>query len=111
MFAESKCVKCGKLFIPAPQHALVDYRGYYCSCTCFLHRNDGVQEEKRGAKPCKVERYTKDGKYMKTYKDAKQAAFEVDGNDKSLARAIRTGTLYRQSYWKYAEKELDDGRA
>lgn len=40
---EKKCKKCGKTFIPAPEHM---YRAgsrrvfWYCSYTCYLHRND-----------------------------------------------------------------------
>lgn len=37
---EVKCKKCGKLFIPAPFHVFKDYRGMYCSWTCFNHRKD-----------------------------------------------------------------------
>ena len=43
IFPEKKCKKCGKKFIPAPEHV---YRAgphlsfWYCSYTCHLHRND-----------------------------------------------------------------------
>lgn len=37
---EKKCRKCGKNFIPAPYHRYRDHRFWYCSWTCYLHRND-----------------------------------------------------------------------
>lgn len=37
---EKRCGKCGKVFIPAPQHRFIHGRKYYCTWTCYLHRND-----------------------------------------------------------------------
>lgn len=37
---EKYCAKCGKRFIPAPEHALKSGRKFYCKPTCYLHRND-----------------------------------------------------------------------
>lgn len=37
---EKKCRKCGRIFIPAPMHIYKDGSRYYCSWTCYLHRND-----------------------------------------------------------------------
>ena len=37
---EKKCKKCGKKFIPAPQHIYKENSKYFCSWTCYLHRND-----------------------------------------------------------------------
>ena len=39
-FPEKKCKKCRKSFIPAPLHKYKDGSKYYCSWTCYLHRND-----------------------------------------------------------------------
>lgn len=39
-FRTSKCGRCGKAFIPAPQHIYKDNGKSYCSWTCFNHRND-----------------------------------------------------------------------
>ncbi len=47
-FPEKKCKKCGKIFIPAPLHKYKDGSKYYCSWTCYLHRND--QEAKKDDK-------------------------------------------------------------
>ena len=37
---ELRCCKCGKNFIPAPMHIYHKGRKYYCSWTCYLHRDD-----------------------------------------------------------------------
>ena len=37
---ERRCKKCGKVFIPAPMHRYRDGSRWYCSWTCYLHRND-----------------------------------------------------------------------
>lgn len=37
---EKVCKKCKKRFIAAPEHIYrVDHK-FYCSWTCYLHRND-----------------------------------------------------------------------
>ena len=38
--AEKKCRKCGKKFIPAPEHRYHEGSKYYCTWTCYNHRND-----------------------------------------------------------------------
>lgn len=37
---EKYCAKCGKRFIPAPEHIFKAGSKYYCKWTCYLHRND-----------------------------------------------------------------------
>ena len=37
---ETDCVKCGKKFVPAPYHVYKTWKGYYCSWSCYNHRND-----------------------------------------------------------------------
>ena len=39
------CAKCGKEFVPAPEHVFKCYRKYYCKWTCYNHRNDKTKEE------------------------------------------------------------------
>lgn len=48
-FKERKCKKCGKNFIPAIEHIYRQGSKYYCSWTCYNHRNDeeGKQEDKQ----------------------------------------------------------------
>ena len=40
LLPEKKCRKCGKVFIPAPEHQFRVGKAYYCKWTCYLHRND-----------------------------------------------------------------------
>jgi predicted nucleic acid-binding Zn-ribbon protein len=44
-----KCAKCGKLFIPAPEHIFKagskTGTNYYCKWTCYNHRNDNTKEK------------------------------------------------------------------
>lgn len=40
IIAEKKCRKCGKKFIPAPEHRYREGSAYYCTWTCYLHRHD-----------------------------------------------------------------------
>ncbi len=40
------CAKCGREFIPAPQHIFRDSRNWYCKWTCYNHRNDKTNDKK-----------------------------------------------------------------
>lgn len=40
------CKKCGKEFIPAPLHIYKAGSKYYCSWTCYNHREDEPKEHK-----------------------------------------------------------------
>jgi hypothetical protein len=37
---EKRCAKCGKTFIAAPYHIYKKGVKWYCSWTCYNHRND-----------------------------------------------------------------------
>lgn len=41
---ETKCRRCGRTFIAAPQHIYKVGKALYCSWTCFNHRNDPKEE-------------------------------------------------------------------
>lgn len=43
---EKYCAKCGKSFIPAPEHIFKCGSKYYCKWTCYLHRNDSEVKKK-----------------------------------------------------------------
>ena len=45
--SEIKCAKCGKKFIPAPQHRFREHGKYYCKWTCYNHRKDKAEKEKQ----------------------------------------------------------------
>lgn len=40
---EKKCAKCGKNFIVAVEHRYRKGSKYFCSWTCYNHRNDGKE--------------------------------------------------------------------
>lgn len=42
---EKKCAKCGKLFISAPQHIYREKSKWFCSWTCYNHRNNEIEKE------------------------------------------------------------------
>ena len=42
---ETECPKCGKVFVPAPYHVYKTHNGYYCSWSCFNHRNDKKEQK------------------------------------------------------------------
>ena len=37
---EKKCKKCGKTFFAGAEHRYKVWGTYYCSWTCYNHRND-----------------------------------------------------------------------
>ena len=45
--SERKCAKCGKNFIVQPYHRYIANDKYYCTWTCFNHRNDKKEKEKK----------------------------------------------------------------
>ena len=47
---EKHCKKCGKLFIPAPEHIYRKGNVFYCSWTCYLHRDDNLEVKKKDDK-------------------------------------------------------------
>ena len=52
------CAKCGKEFVPAPQHVYKEVKDgntvWYCSWTCFNHRNGG--NHMKNCKPTQAQR-------------------------------------------------------
>ena len=94
---EKKCPLCGKKFVPAPQHALRDARGFYCKPTCFLHR-DELHVRKR-----KKVRMYKGEEFVKEFNSATAAAHHFNTNPKCIGTACRQGTTYRGYTFKYEE--------
>ena len=95
------CPKCGKNFIHAPQHVFTDDKGFYCSWTCFFHRNDGKQKKVKGARMIEV--YDESGELLRRFKSARDASdllgFPVHG----VMDACRLGNKYKGFYWKYKD--------
>lgn len=44
---EKKCAKCGKKFIAAPYHRFQERGKWHCTWTCYNHRNDKKEKEKK----------------------------------------------------------------
>lgn len=49
---EKRCAKCGKLFISAPYHVFKKNGKWYCTWTCYNHRNErsGAENEQSDQK-------------------------------------------------------------
>lgn len=99
MRVERKCVRCGKNFIPAPYHLYVHDDQYYCSWTCYNHRNDNQEKPKKESRV--VEQYNKDGKLIRKYNTAVYAAECILGTANGIRDACRRSTAYKGYYWKY----------
>lgn len=96
---EANCPRCGKNFITAPYHIYHDDKGFYCSWTCYNHRDEVVF--KRGKKPKAVEQYTKEGEKIATFKDALEAATSLSGIPNGIRCACNNHTSYKGYLWRY----------
>ena len=94
---ERFCRKCGKIFIPAPQHIYVDHNGIYCSWTCYNHRDTASSVRKTKS----VAQYTKKGELLRIFNSAVQAAEYVEASVKSIRNACKNGNVFLDCYWKY----------
>lgn len=101
---ETKCPRCGKVFIPAPQHAHVDSRGAYCKPTCWLHRDDGVRDGRRYTGKKRVVQRTVDGKVVEVFESLHDAAEAIGGNSHNIGKACREGNRSYGYYWSYEER-------
>lgn len=103
MFIESKCLKCGRIFVPAPYHVYKNDKGYFCSWTCYNHRNDGVISKR---KMRKVEQYSIDGKFIREFNGITQAAQFVGANTNTIKKACQKPMgMCRKSLWKYKDSK------
>lgn len=93
---ELHCPKCGKLFVPAPQHMYKDHRGFYCSWTCYNHKDDGTRPQSRS-----VEQYTTSGRVVGIYKSAVEAAESINGTANGVRTACRECMAYKGYLWRY----------
>ncbi len=92
------CRKCGKIFVPAPQHIYRDRYGYYCSWTCYNHRKEVAQKKKLTRE---IEQRNRAGEIIKVFKNAKQAADAVLGSEKNIYRACNSAAIYHGFVWRY----------
>ena len=92
--AEYPSAYCGKMFVPASQHAMKDERGKYCKPTCFLHRHELAKSK------CRSVIALRDG-IATVYRSAVTAANELGMETKMIRDACRTGKPYRGYEWQY----------
>lgn len=105
-FRIKRCKKCGKEFIPAPYHVYKDSHGYWCSWTCFNHRNDTVKQ--RGNKKYKGKRvlqYAKNGEFVARYSSMAEAARMLNADPHTIKKACAHSTTVLGFVWKWEEDE------
>ena len=98
---EVSCRKCGKMFIPAPMHSLKDGYGFYCSCTCFLHREMSKVSLRGNRKT--VAMCDRHWNEIKTFPSATKAAEYVGVAPNTLCMAIRENRMSQGYLWKYKD--------
>lgn len=101
---ETTCGKCGKKFIPAPQHMYKDDRHMYCSWTCYNHRESKDKAKGSGRsqpQTRKVIQCDKDGTPIKEFPSALNAAEYYGYCQKMIRDACKNSTQYRGYLWRY----------
>lgn len=98
---ERICDKCGKIFIPAPQHIFVDEKKIYCSWTCYNHREES--KPSKGRKIKKIELYSESGNLLKVFTSATDAAEKTGYLANAIRDACREHKPYMGFIWKYRE--------
>ena len=73
----------------------------YCSWTCYNHRKDVDAARRRVYK--RVEQYTKDGKLIRVYPSALNAAETIGGAAGGIRDACRQNRCIYGFLWKYEE--------
>lgn len=97
---ELKCPKCGKVFyrISIYNYVYNDEKGFYCSWTCYNHRNDKIPKAKKWKS---VELLSLDGSLLKTFTSATDAAGFTGFEVKKIQRACRERSVYQEYLWRY----------
>ena len=99
---EMFCAKCGKNFIPAPEHLYRNGKGWYCSYTCWIRSED--EKKKQGKPPKMVEQCTPDGKVVRLHYSIRAVAEYLKlENTHSVIRAIKNKTVYKGYLWRYVD--------
>ena len=94
-----ECSKCGKVFIPAPQHIYRARHKWYCCWTCFNHRHEGVEKSHGNAKI--VEVLTPDGTVVAEYCSTTNASALTGYDPWGIRSACRNNALYKGYIWRY----------
>lgn len=102
---EMPCAKCGRIFVPAPEHVFRDNHKWYCSWTCYNHRYDGAKKGRQGKPPKSVEQWSADGReLLRVYPNVPMAAEYAGISERSVRRSCRSGEPIMGYLWKYSEK-------
>lgn len=110
MFKSVICEKCGKSFIPTYEWVYKDNEKYYCSWTCYNHRNDFKKDQpnKNAANihTKRVEQYTLDGQLIAVFDSAQSAAEAVGCGKTDQIRNVCNGRAdtCKGFVWKYANE-------
>lgn len=102
---EQTCAKCGKVFIPSYYHIYKDSTRFYCSWTCYNHKEDkqkgDVQAKRRNKR---VELWSMSGsEVLRVFKNAEDASRQTGFNAADIREACHTGEPYRGFVWMYRE--------
>jgi hypothetical protein len=103
MFEGAYCEKCGKEFFPTAFHVYKDYKGMYCSWSCFNHRKDNQRFTRK-----RIE-VLQNGEVVDTYPSAKYAADVFGCCEQSIGNACRNGTEFKGYHWRYANDNKTKG--
>ena len=94
---EVRCPKCGKKFVPAPQHVYKENKKTYCTWTCFNHRAEGTNRPRSRA----VLMYDKKGNFIARFDGATEAGLKINGNPNAIRDACNHGTRHKGYFWRY----------
>lgn len=114
-YVEKKCAVCGKIFIPAPQHALRDeeHGKFFCSCSCFRQYTRKRSENKtlctrnkdfeKAYKPVFADgkEYRHGGYYMKLYSVTNAIMHEARDNGLPYIKQGRYYYYNKQDFFDY----------
>ena len=100
---EEICPKCGKIFIPAPQHIFQEGGHCWCKWTCWNHRYE--KDPKKGGKVARfVEMVSLNGKQKRIFTSATSAAAFTGYNINGIRDACREKKPYMKFMWHYVER-------
>lgn len=105
MLEEKYCVKCGKCFLPTFEYVFVtggkNNKKYYCSWTCFNHRDEGAKT--KGYRYKAVGQYTLDGVFIRRFDSANKAAEFTGISSEKIRNACRGKVKKTKFIWKYID--------
>jgi hypothetical protein len=85
----STCPRCGKGFVPAPQHVYRIKGIPYCSYTCFIHEKESPRKKRVSSyikKPVVV--HTVGGEFVGEYENAKTASRAINVSASSIGDCL-----------------------